>query len=147
MSQDYRCKVSAKVSAAEAYQKVARVSDWWNKSSTGKTQGLGDTFKVDFGNTWVDFRITEATADKRIVWRVEDCHLPWLKDQSEWEGTEVVWDLATMRDGTEITMTHVGLTPEVECFQACEAGWNFHVGTSLLKLLTEGEGLPDWNRT
>jgi hypothetical protein len=143
MLQDYKCTVNARVSAEEAYRKVARVSDWWNKKSTGQAQEAGDTFRVDWGQTWVDFKVLEAVPNKKFVWYVEDCHLPWLKNQAEWKDTKVIWELVAANGTTEIQMTHVGLTPAVECFEACEAGWNFHVGQSLLKLLTEGHGLPD----
>ena len=146
MLQDYQCTVNVKVSAEEAYRKVARVAEWWNQQATGRTQNVGDTFRVDFGETWVDFEVLEAVANKRVVWRVTDCHLQWLKDHKEWQGTSVIWDLTTANDTTRITMTHAGLTPEVECFKACEAGWNFHVGESLFKLLTEDRGLPDHGR-
>jgi Activator of Hsp90 ATPase homolog 1-like protein len=143
MLQDYKCTVNAGVSAEEAYRAVARVSDWWNKKSTGQAREAGDTFRVDWGQTWVDFKVLEAVPSKRFVWHVEDCHLPWLKNQAEWKDTKVIWELVAASRTTEIQMTHVGLTPAVECFEACEAGWNFHVGQSLLSLLTEGHGLPD----
>jgi hypothetical protein len=146
MSQDYKRAVSAKVSAEQAYRKVARVSDWWNQRSTGRIQKAGDTFRVDFGETWVDFEVVEAVPNERMVWRVTDCHLHSFKDHTEWKGTSVIWDLTTAHDTTTVTMTHAGLTPEVECFEACKAGWNFHVGESLIKLLTEDRGLPDHGR-
>ena len=147
MSQDYHHSVTAKVSAQDAYSKVARVSEWWNKKSTGNTREVGDTFKIDWGQTWVNFKVIEAVPDKRIVWHVEDCHLPWLKNQTEWKDTKVIWDLSAANGETEIKITHLGLTPDVECYGACEAGWDFHVGQSLLKLLTEDQGLPDHGKS
>ena len=39
-------------------------------------------------------------------------------------------------------MTHVGLTPDKECYEDCNKGWSFYVGESLRKLITEGKGLP-----
>jgi Activator of Hsp90 ATPase homolog 1-like protein len=149
MLQDYKCTVNAKVSAEEAYRKVARVSDWWNQRSTGKTQMIGDTFRVNFGETWVDFEVVEAVPNKRFVWHVTDCHLHSFEDRTEWKDTSVIWDLTTANDTTTVTMAHAGLTPAVECFKAFKAfkaGWNFHVGESLLKLLTEDRGLPDHGR-
>jgi hypothetical protein len=44
---------------------------------------------------------------------------------------------------TELTFTHIGLTPQVECFDQCEKGWDYFIGESLYKLITEGAGLPD----
>ena len=143
MEQSYQCTVNAKVPAEETYRKIACVSGWWNQRATGNAQELGDAFRVDFGETWVAFEVIEAVPNQRLVWRVTDCHLHWLKDKTEWKGTSVIWDLTTQNGATTVTMTHYGLTPAVECFDACQTGWNFHVGESLLKLLSEDRGLPD----
>jgi hypothetical protein len=34
------------------------------------------------------------------------------------------------------------LVPEVECYNACTGGWDHYLKGSLLKLLTEGKGMP-----
>ena len=141
--QDYQSTISANISPKDAYDKIARVSEWWNKAATGHAQKVGDTFKVDFGQTWVEFKIVEAIPDKKIVWLVTDCHLHWLKDKTEWTDTKVVWEIETANGTTNVTMTHVGLTPAVECYGGCETGWNFYVGKSLLQLFTEDRGLAD----
>jgi hypothetical protein len=39
-------------------------------------------------------------------------------------------------------MTHIGLVPGVECYEDCKKGWNFYVGESLFRWMTEGKGLP-----
>ena len=77
-----------------------------------------------------------------MVWRVTNCYLPWLKDKTEWNNTNVVFEVAASQSDTTVTMTHEGLTPEVECFEACEQGWNKHFGQSLKQFLTDGSGLP-----
>ena len=140
---DYQSTVSAEISADDAFDKIARVSEWWTKGTTGNAKEIGDTFKVDWGGTWVAFKIVEAVPGTRIVWQVTDCHLAWLKDTAEWKDTKVVWELATTNANTHVTMTHVGLNPAVECFNGCEAGWNFYFGKSLLKLFTDDAGLAD----
>ncbi len=147
MSQDYTCVVKANVSAEDAYRKVSRISEWWNRGATGSTQQAGDKFRVDFGETWVDFELVEAIPNRRMVWSVIDCHLHWLKNKTEWTGTRVVWDLTSVNGATTITMTHEGLTRESECFESCEAGWDFHIRESLLGLLNENRGLPDHGRS
>ena len=80
---------------------------------------------------------------KKIVWLVTDCNLTWLKDIKEWNGTRIEWKVSTVNNLTQISMTHVGLVPGIECYNDCEKGWNFHIGTSLFKLITEGVGMPD----
>jgi hypothetical protein len=106
MLQDYHHTVKAMVSADEAYRKIARVSDWWNQRSTGKTQNAGDAFRVDFGETWVDFEVVEAVPNERMVWHVTDCNLHSFKDRKEWKDTNVIWDLTTEDGTTTVTMTH-----------------------------------------
>ena len=139
---DYTCSIQAPVPAADAFEKIARVSEWWAKNFEGSARKLGDTFTVRFGETFVDFRISEAAPGRRIVWQVANCNLHWLKNKTEWNGTSVAWDLAPSNGATTVTMTHHGLTPEVECYSACENGWNGHVKSSLLELMTGGKGHP-----
>lgn len=141
--QDYRSTISAHISSEDAFNRIARVSEWWTQHVSGTAQKVGDTFKVDWGQTWVAFEIAQSVPFERTIWRVTDCHLHWLKDKSEWKGTELVWDVKSDKGTTIVTLTHAGLTPAVECFGACEAGWNFYFGKSLAQFLTQGLGLPD----
>ena len=140
---DYTCSIQTSVSAKEAYDKIARVSEWWAKNFKGSARNPGDAFTVRFGETFVDFKISEAAPDSRIVWQVANCHLPWLKDKTEWNGTSAAWEISSSSGITTITFTHHGLTPDVECFSACEKGWNGHIRKSLLKLLNDGKGFPE----
>jgi hypothetical protein len=100
-------------------------------------------FRVSWGGkTWVSFRVVESVLGKRLVWLVTNCYLDFVNDKKEWKGTRVVWDISKGKDGATIELTHVGLVPSVECYGVCNAGWNKHMGTGLLKLLTEKEGAP-----
>jgi hypothetical protein len=140
--QDYRVSISAPVSALGAYDKLGRVSEWWAKDFEGSARHFGDVFKVRFGETFVDFKITEAVPGSKVVWYVTNCYLPWLRDKTEWNDTNVIFEISTRQGETIVTMTHEGLTPEVECFEACEQGWNHHFGESFKKFLTDGHGMP-----
>ena len=97
----------------------------------------------DFGTTFVDFEVTESLAPLRATWRVRNSALPWLKDPAEWNQTTVEWQIAAVDGRTAVTMKHHGLTPSVECFEACQKGWNFYVGTSLKELIDTDIGRPD----
>lgn len=140
---DYQCSIQAPVSAKDAFEKIGRVPEWWAKDFEGRASEQGDAFTVRFGKTFVDFKIAEADPSKRIVWQVVNCHLDWLKDKTEWNGTSVVWELSSSNGGTTVTMTHRGLVPGIECYGNCEQGWNSFVGKSLLQYLIEGKGLPN----
>jgi hypothetical protein len=141
--QNYHTRITAKVTAKEAVEKVNRVSAWWGKNVEGSPQKLNDIFTIRFGETWVTFQVVDVVTDKRIEWEVTDCFLPWLTDKTEWKNNYLIWELSAQKDSTQIDFTHVGLIPEIECYDACHQGWNFHINESLFKLLTENQGLPD----
>jgi hypothetical protein len=140
---DYTATISAKITAKEAIDRISRVPDWWTKGFTGVSEKAGDTFTVRFGETFVDFRVTEVIPEKCIVWQVTDCNLYFVPHKKEWNSTRVVWDVSSDKGLTSVRMTHVGLVPEHQCYENCEKGWNFYVTESLRKLLTENKGLPD----
>ena len=142
VTQDYTCSIEAGVPAKEAYDKIARVPEWWAKNFEGSARKAGDRFTVRWGETFVTFEISEAVPDSRVVWEVVDCYLPWLKDKTEWTGTRVAWEILSSGGKTTVTMIHHGLTPEVECYGSCEKGWNQYFQGSLLRFLTEGTGAP-----
>lgn len=142
--QDYHRTIAAKIPVEEAFEKINRVSDWWTKKGfSGQSRKLGDTFTVRFGETFVDFEITEFIPGKTIVWQVKDANLHFVKDKKEWNNTKIVWEILSENGTTKVNMTHVGLVPAVECYDNCKAGWNFYVGESLLGLFTENRGRPD----
>ena len=92
--------------------------------------------------SFADFQITELVPDKKVVWKVTDSYLVWFNDKKEWNGTEVVFEISKKENATQIDFTHVGLVPGVECYDACEAGWNEHIIQSLTKFINEGVGHP-----
>jgi Activator of Hsp90 ATPase homolog 1-like protein len=108
----------------------------------GNTSAIGNPFTVRFGDTWVNFEITEMIPNQKIVWQVMDSYLPWLADKKEWNDTRLVFELSETAGGTQLSTTHIGLTPQMECFDNCRQGWDFYAGDSLRLLITEGMGKP-----
>ena len=141
-NKNFHRAITVNVSAAEAMKKISQVNKWWAKKVTGKTENLNDKFKVDFGETYVEFQITELIADKKVVWKVTDCNLHWINNKKEWNGTEVVFEISSDNNKTKIDFTHIGLIPGVECYSDCEAGWNGHVTESLAEFINNGTGQP-----
>jgi len=140
--QNYQGSIAADITPEEAFEGIAQVNGWWAKNFEGSAEKLNDVFTVRFGDTFVTFKVTESIPGEKLAWHVTDCYLPWLNDKTEWNGTTVVFDIAPSGDKTKVIMTHIGLVPEVECFGACEAGWNQHFKGSLHKLLTDHAGVP-----
>lgn len=140
--QNYQSSIAAGFTPMEAFEGISRVNEWWAKNFEGSTKKLNDVFTVHFGETCVTFKVTESVPDEKIAWLVTDCYLPWLKDKKEWNETTVMFEISVIGDETQVTMTHIGLVPEVECFTECVPGWNKYFKGSLFKLLTEHVGIP-----
>jgi hypothetical protein len=140
---NYSVTINVNADPDEAFKKISQVNLWWAKNFIGKAVEEGDTFKVDFGKTFVDFKVTEAVPGQRIVWLVTDCYLHWIENKREWNQTEVVWEISRKDGGSQIKMTHVGLVPTTECYNDCEAGWNGHIKESLVTLINENRGKPE----
>ena len=77
-----------------------------------------------------------------MVWQVTDSYLDWLTDKMEWQNTKMSFEISTKDNSTQINFTHIGLVPEVECYNDCVKGWDQYIKGSLLKLITEGKGQP-----
>lgn len=140
---DYHKSITVNISAREALDYINRVSEWWATNFKGNSEKLDDIFTVRFGKTFVTFKIIEFLPDKKVVWLVTDCFLDWLKNKKEWKDTKINWEISTNKSAQQISMTHIGLVPGIECYNDCEKGWNFYVGESLLKLITQQKGVPD----
>jgi hypothetical protein len=89
--------------------------------------------------------MVEVVPNKKWVWLVTDCHLPRLKDTTEWKNTHIVFEISEGKHHTSIDMTHVGLVPGVACYNVCEDGWNRHLKDLTVRLET-GICSPPWPR-
>ncbi|MDR3688228.1 MAG: SRPBCC family protein [Fimbriimonas sp.] len=139
---DFQVSIAVALSPAEAFDKVCSVSAWWTTDIEGQTRGANSNFTVRFEDTYVDFNITEFVPGKAVSWHVTNCYIPWFEDKTEWTGTTVRFDISPTDSGSKVTLTHVGLKPELECFEGCSAGWQHHISDSLQKLISEGTGIP-----
>ena len=140
---NYTGSIATNLSPNETFRGICKVTEWWSKKIDGKTEKLNDVFTYHPNDTWVTFKITECIPDQKIIWHVTDCYLPWLDNKTEWKNTDVVFEILENAGATQINFTHIGLVPEIECYQGCVKGWNQYFKDSLLKLLTTGKGQPD----
>ncbi len=87
-------------------------------------------------------QVSEMLPDTHIIWEFIDAYQGWVKNPTEWVGTQLIWEVTPQRDGAEVKMTHVGLVPELECFDQCTKSWHYLMQESLLKFLNDGKGHP-----
>jgi hypothetical protein len=87
-------------------------------------------------------KLVEVVPGQKIVWLVTDSQLNWLKNKDEWTNTRVIFGITLEGDKTKLSFTHTGLTPAVECYDGCSNAWQQYVCSSLFRLITTGEGMP-----
>jgi hypothetical protein len=143
MSNDYTKTIKTKLNCREVTDRIGRVSEWWSKNFEGKSRDVGDIFSVSFKSCdMYKVKVSEIIADKKIVWEVIDANQSWVKEPKEWAGTKIAWEVYKTEDGSEVSFTHIGLVPTLECFNKCTMGWDWLMTASLSKLLNEGTGSP-----
>ena len=141
-TKNFTSSISAKISASEAIKKISNVPGWWGVTFTGSSEKQNDKFIIKMGgDSFFNFTVAELIPGKRVVWLVTDCNMPWYTDKTEWTNTKLIFDLMENNGFTDLTFTHEGLTPDVECYKDCEPGWTHWIKTSLFSYFTKGEGV------
>jgi Activator of Hsp90 ATPase homolog 1-like protein len=132
---------TAKISTHEALDKISNVSQWWGVGFEGIAKQQGDHFIVKMGSgAYFNCTVTELIPDKKMVWTVDECYMPWYSDKQEWKDTRMIFELFKNEGETRLTFTHEGLTPDVECYKDCKPGWTHWITRSLFSYLTTGKG-------
>jgi regulatory protein YycH of two-component signal transduction system YycFG len=141
-SQDYRSTIVANVTPKEAFDAITNVRDWFSQATEGETDRLGAVFYYHYqDNHRCTFKITEFVPGKKIVWHVLQNYFKFVKDTTEWTGTDVVFEIERKGDKTEVQFIHVGLVPTYECYDVCSKSWEI-ITQSLRELITTGKGKP-----
>ena len=132
----------------EAFAAINHVRGWWSGEIEGRTDKLGDVFTYRYQDIhYSKQKITEFIPGKKVVWLVLDAYLKFTEDKTEWNATEITFEISKKAGKTEIRFTHLGLNPEVECFDACSSAWGFYINGSLRSLITTGKGEPNQKET
>lgn len=141
---DYHLRITVPATAHEAFNGINGISKWWTINMEGRSEKPGDAFTVRFGDVHMSTqKLVEVIPDEKVVWLVTDSLLNFLEDKEEWTNTKICFEISRQGDQTHIDFTHFGLAPKAECYGACVKAWDYYVGESLFKLLTEGKGMPE----
>jgi hypothetical protein len=141
--QNYTTSFTVDQSPAEVFAAVKNVRGWWS----GEIDGRTDKLDADFTYRYQDLhrstqKITEFVPDNKVVWHVVD-KINFVKDKDEWNGTDIVFEIAKKGDKTELRFTHIGLVPAIECYGKCACAWGYYINESLRNLITTGKGDPN----
>jgi hypothetical protein len=143
-NQDYSTSLIVDQSPDAVFAAVNNVRGWWSEEIEGSTEQLGAEFKFQSGDVHRSSqKITEMIPGKKVVWRVLDSQINFVKDKNEWTGTDIVFEISKKDDMTELRFTHVGLIRAFECYGSCSDAWGFYINNSLYRLITTGKGEPN----
>jgi uncharacterized protein YndB with AHSA1/START domain len=130
-------------SPAAVFAAINDVRGWWSGQIDGTTDKLGAEFTYRYKDIhYSKQKITELVPGQKVTWLVLDSFLTFIGDKTEWNGTQVTFEITPRGSKTEIRFTHQGLTSRDECFSACSNAWGSLIGDSLRRLITTGQGQP-----
>ena len=143
-NRDYSVTFEAACTPQEAFAAINNVRGWWSQAVEGDTDRLGAVFNYHYQDVHrATFRITEFVPGKKVAWHVVDNYFNFVKDKTEWTGTDIVFEIVPLGDATEVRFTHIGLVPDYECYDVCANAWGSYITGSLPNLLTTGQGQPN----
>ena len=140
-SDDYTYEMQVHVPVAQVIEAVTddtEIGRWW--TAVTRSERHGDEVQLFMGgdSPAVVVTIEHAPGTGEVTWLVTDCPV-----MADWVGTKPSFSVRSNAEGTgTISFRHVGLSPALECFDQCRAGWN-HFMPSLHQFLETGVGRPN----
>lgn len=142
-TQDFSISFLVDQTPEEAFEAINNVRAWWIDEIEGSSEKLGDEFEVHFWDIHHSRqKLVEFIPAKKVTWLVIESQLNFLKDKTEWTGTKIVFDISEKDGKTQVSFTHQGLVPKIECYRDCSNAWSDYINKSLFSLITTGKGQP-----
>lgn len=143
-TKNYHISITIDATPNDAFKAISSVSKWWTENVKGSSEKPEDEFTVQFGDVHFSRqKLVEVVPDKKVVWLVIESKINFVSNKQEWSNTTICFEIVEKDGKTEINFTHIGLVPEVECYNSCSNAWGQYIKGSLFRLLTEGEGKPE----
>lgn len=144
-NQNFTTTITVDQTPAEVFKAINDPKAWWSDVIEGNTDQLNEEWTYHHGdNHRTKLKVVELIPGEKVVWLVEENYFKTFKDQSEWVGNQITFDIARVEGKTHLTFTQAGLTPADECYDACQYAWTGFIQKSLFSLITTGKALPKW---
>jgi hypothetical protein len=140
---DFTTTILVDQTPTEVFNAINNVRGWWSGEILGDTDKIYAEFTYQVpGAHRSRQKIAVFIPGKKVVWRVLDASLSFVKDKSEWKNTEIVFEIAKKGANTEVRFTHKGLVPAYECYDDCSNAWSILINGNLRNLITTGKIQP-----
>jgi hypothetical protein len=143
-TQDYNITILVNESPKEVFNAITNVRGWWSENIEGGTEHLNDEFTYKYKDVHhCALKLIEVIPEQKVVWLVTDNYFNFIKDQNEWKGTKIIFEISKKDNQTQMHFTHEGLVPGYECYEICFDAWTNYIQNSLRNLITTGKGNPN----
>jgi len=144
-NQNFTTTILVEQTPAEVFNAINKPQAWWSDSITGSPDKLNEEWNYNFGDNHITkLKTIELTQNEKVVWLVLENHFKNAKDQSEWVGNKIVFEISKVDDKTKVTFTQIGLVPTCDCYKSCDWAWTGFVQKSLYSLIKTGNGQLNW---
>jgi len=137
-SPNYTTTISVEQSPEQVFAAINNVRGWWsgNPGIEGSTDKLADEFTYRYEPHHVSKqRVVELIPGKKLILRVVDGSINFVEDKTELNGKTIEFEISKQGDKTEIRFTHLGLNPDLECFDGCSDAWSSYLKGGLRTLI------------
>ncbi|MBA3665794.1 MAG: SRPBCC domain-containing protein [Bacteroidetes bacterium] len=128
----------------EVFNAINNVRGWWSENIDGNTDKLDAEFLYRYKDVHIcKIKIVQFIPEKKVAWLVLENHFNFTKDQGEWKGNKIIFEISEKDNQTQINFTQIGLTSEYECYNVCQDAWTGYIQGSLKDLASIGKGKPN----
>lgn len=140
---DFSTTILVDKTPKEVFNAINNVRGWWSENIDGNTDKLNAQFLYHYKDVHISkMKIVELVPDKKVVWLVLENQFNFTKDQHEWKGNKIVFEISQKDNQTQLQFTQIGLVPGYECYNVCKDAWTGYIQGSLKDLITTGKGKP-----
>lgn len=141
---DYTTTILVDQNPEQVYNAINNPRGWWSEEIEGSTDKLNEEFFYYYQDLHhCKMKVAELIPNQKVVWHVKDNYFKFTKDTTEWKGTKIIFEISKKGNQTQLHFTHLGLTPEHECFLICQDAWGNYIQNSLANLIKTGIGQPN----
>src|ERR1700742_3107448 len=137
--QDFTTTLLVDATPTQVFNAINTPMAWWSGEITGETKKINDEFSYRYKDFHLSKqRIVEMIPDKKVEWLVTESQINYARDKKEWTGTKISFEISEKDNQTQLRFTHLGLDPDIECFDSCSNSWTQLIQQGLFTLITTG---------
>ena len=138
--QDFTTTIVVNQTPKQVFNAINNPQAWWSGEIKGSTGKLNDEFTYRYKELhFSKQRIVEMIPDQKVVWLVTESKINYAEDKREWTDTKISFEISEQDNKTQLRFTHLGLVPEIECFDSCSNSWSQLIQQGLFSLITSGK--------